>query len=193
MISRRDVALAGLEGDGPTVRGALDHPDPPVRAAALEALARLGELTPAALEGACRDESAVVRRRAAKLAARFPGIGLGALLADPDATVAEMAAWACGEHEHLDDATLDALAGLVAEHDDPLVREAAVAALGAIGDPRCLPAVLAATHDRAPIRRRAVIALVAFDGPEVEAAMTRALGDRDWQVREAAEELLRDA
>ncbi len=39
------------------------------------------------------------------------------------------------------------------------------------------------------MRRRAVIALAPFDGPEVDAALAAALGDRDWQVRQAAEDL----
>ena len=41
------------------------------------------------------------------------------------------------------------------------------------------------------MRRRAVLALAPFESPEVDAALERALVDRDWQVREAAEELLR--
>ena len=36
----------------------------------------------------------------------------------------------------------------------------------------------------------AVIALAPFEGPEVEAALARATEDRDWQVRQAAEDLL---
>ena len=74
-------------------------------------------------------------------------------------------------------------------HDDPLVRESAVAALGAVGDPRGLPAILAACADRPPIRRRAVLALAPFEGPEVDAALDRARVDSDWQVRQAAEDL----
>jgi hypothetical protein len=35
-----------------------------------------------------------------------------------------------------------------------------------------------------------VLALAAFDGPEVEAALQAALADKDWQVRQAAEDLL---
>ena len=70
------------------------------------------------------------------------------------------------------------------------MREAAVAALGAIGDPVGLPAVLAALAERATIRRRAVLALAAFEGPEVDAALRRALDDRDRQVRQAAEDLV---
>ena len=65
--------------------------------------------------------------------------------------------------------------------------EAAVAALGAIGHPEGLDAILAATTDRAAVRRRAVLALAPFDGPEVEAAIHRASQDRDWQTRDAAE------
>ncbi len=39
------------------------------------------------------------------------------------------------------------------------------------------------------MRRRAVLALAPFDGPEVDAALERAGRDRDWQVRQAAEDL----
>lgn len=81
------------------------------------------------------------------------------------------------------------LAALATEADDTLVRESAVAALGAIGDPAGLAAILAATRDKATVRRRAVIALAPFEGPEVDEAYERALGDRDWQVRQAAEDL----
>ncbi|MSX34038.1 MAG: HEAT repeat domain-containing protein, partial [Actinobacteria bacterium] len=65
----------------------------------------------------------------------------------------------------------------------------AVAALGALGDPSGLPAILSATTDKATVRRRAVIALAPFDGPEVDAAIEQATTDRDWQVRQAAEDL----
>jgi hypothetical protein len=34
-----------------------------------------------------------------------------------------------------------------------------------------------------------VLALAPFEGAEVDAALTRALSDRDWQVRQAAEVL----
>jgi hypothetical protein len=36
-----------------------------------------------------------------------------------------------------------------------------------------------------------VLALAPFDGDEAEAAIDRALADRDWQVRQAAEDLRR--
>jgi HEAT repeat protein len=65
-----------------------------------------------------------------------------------------------------------------------------VAALGAIGDPAGLRAILVGCADKPAVRRRAVLALAPFEGPEVDAALQRALTDRDWQVRQAAEDLL---
>src|SRR5205814_1255574 len=136
-------------------------------------------------------------RRAAELApARVdPGetvASLIALLGDVDATVIEAAAWALGELGDVATArgAVAALAGVASAHADAIAREAAVAALGALGDPAGLPAVLAACRDRPAVRRRAVLALAPFDGAEVEEALRAALEDRDWQVRQAAEDLL---
>lgn len=81
-----------------------------------------------------------------------------------------------------------ALADQARSHPDPLCRESAVAALGALGAGR--EAVLAATGDIAAVRRRAVIALATFDGDDIDAALARATHDRDWQVRQIAEDLL---
>jgi len=185
--SRRAVAEAGHRGDIATARQGLRASEPPVRATALGALDRLGALDDATLEAALTDPSAVVRRRAAELAARRPAIGLGALLADPDPAVVEMACWACGEQERTD--PVPTLTELATGHRDALVREAAVAALGAIGDDRGLEAILSACEDKPAVRRRAVLALAPFDGPLVDAALERARQDRDWQVRQAAEDL----
>jgi HEAT repeat protein len=115
---------------------------------------------------------------------------VAALLDDDEPIVVETAAWSCGERPPGAPGVVTRLAGLAATHDDALCREAAVAALGALGDPAGLPAILAATHDKATVRRRAVIALAPFDGPEVDEALERAREDRDWQVRQAAEDLL---
>jgi hypothetical protein len=38
-----------------------------------------------------------------------------------------------------------------------------------------------------------VLALAPFDGDEVDAALQAALADRDWQVRQAAEDVSRAA
>jgi HEAT repeat protein len=188
-VERREAALSGHRGDESTARQALTDPDPRTRATALGALARMDRLTVTDLAAALADESPRVRRRAAETAARFPGVDLIPVLADDDPLVAEAAAYALGEHPP-QAAAVGALSRTATEHVDPLVREAAVAALGALGDPAGLPAILRATTDKPAVRRRAVIALAPFGGPEVDEALQRALEDRDWQVRQAAEDLL---
>lgn len=191
---RRAAALAGHRGDVADARSYLGDAEPSVRATALGALARAGSLAGADLVAALLDPSAVVRARAAELAADLPGDAdppLASVLADADPAVVEAAAWASGERRPPEPGVVAALAAVTTSHDDPICREAAVAALGAIGDPAGLPAVLAATTDRPAIRRRAVLALAPFDGPDVEAALERALTDRDWQVRQAAEDVSR--
>lgn len=190
---RREAVLAGHRGEEDTARALLDDPDGEVRAAALGALGRMGSATAADVRRALADPDPAVRSRACREAVAVPDIDGGdllALLEDGDAGVAEVAAWALGERgAGGEPAVVEGLAAMATGHAEPLCREAAVAALGAIGDPAGLPAVLAATTDRPAIRRRAVIALAAFEGPEVEAALRRARSDRDWQVRQAAEDL----
>ena len=187
---RREIAIAGHVGDVETARSALLDDDPTVRCTALGAMHRLSALTTHELTTAFVDPVFSVRRRAAEVAALYPEVSLESLLHDSDATVVEVAAWSCGEHEVVSSAVLDRLIELATVHDEALVREAAVAALGAIGDERGLPAVLAGCTDKPTIRRRAVLALAPYDGPEVDAALAAALADRDWQVRQAAEDLL---
>lgn len=186
------MAAAGHRGDHQTARAALADPDPSVRATALGALVRCGALTADLLDAALADPHPVVRRRAAEEAVHVPAVDLAAALTDTDSMVVEAAAWACGERERPGSQLIDPLVRVATHHSDPLCREAAVAALGAIGDPAGLPAILAGCGDRAAVRRRAVLALAPFDGPEVDAALAAAAEDRDWQVRQAAEDLLED-
>ena len=189
---RREVARAGHEGDEPTARAALADDDPAIRATAIGALERLGALTDADLGAALVDPAPDVRRRACEATAARPGdagVALLPLLADADPSVVEVAAWASGERTPPEPGVVAVLADLTTGHEDALVREAAVAALGAIGDAAGLPAILTATQDKATVRRRAVLALAPFEGDEVEAALARAREDRDWQVRQAAEDL----
>jgi len=185
------VARAGHVGDVDRARAGLHDPAPPVRATALGALDRMGAVTDAELAAGLVDPDPTVRRRAVELCATRPAVPLSGLLDDPDPSVVEMTAWAVGERtESGAVARLAALTSATDGHGDPLCREAAVAALGAIGDAAGLPAVLAALDDKPAIRRRAAVALAAFDGPSVEAALRRCLDDRDWQVRQVAEDLL---
>ena len=168
-------------------------PEPRVRATALGALARLGAAGPADLRAALTDPEPDVRRRACQVAVGVAGVDLLPLLGDADAGVVEVAAWALGERadlsEEVGEDVVSALATVAVGHGDALCREAAVAALGVLGHEGGLPAILAATVDRPAVRRRAVIALAPFSGPEVDAALAAALHDRDWQVRQAAEDL----
>jgi HEAT repeat protein len=193
---RRRVTLAGHQGNGALARRGLGDADVDVQVAALGALARLGELTTTDVVAILRGGPAPLRRRAveAALAVRGPGsrsslpAALTAALEDPDPLVVVGAAWYVGERRHRP--AVPALVAVAASHDDTRSREAAVAALGAIGDPAGLPAVLAALEDKPTVRRRAAVALAGFDDPRVEPALRRATEDKDWQVRQAAAELL---
>ncbi|MGZ4793835.1 MAG: HEAT repeat domain-containing protein [Ilumatobacteraceae bacterium] len=189
----REIAIAGHTGDGAAARSALTDPDPVARELGLGALVRLGQLGDDDLRAALVDGAASVRRRAAMIAGRRPQISLREVLHDADPTVVEAAAWACGEQESVDDEVLAVLIDLGTSAADALVREACTAALGAIGDPRGLPTILHGCTDKPAVRRRAVLALAPFDGDEVDAALQAALVDRDWQVRQAAEDVLRAA
>jgi HEAT repeat protein len=188
---KRLAVLAGHRGDADVARRYLTDPDASVRASAVAALARLGALAAPEIETALDDAAPIVRRRAAELAAAHASVDLLGVLDDPDDSVVEMAAWAVGEQPDGRAEAIERLSTLAASHRDALCREAAVAALGALGDGRGLAAILAALGDKPAVRRRAVIALAPFEGPEIDAALHRALEDRDWQVRQAAEDQLR--
>jgi HEAT repeat protein len=157
----RDQLLVALESD----------PDSRVRAAAVGALVR-----------AAPDD--------ATTAWLLAGADADAL-DDTDVTVVEAAAWSLGElgDDAREAGAVRALSEVTRTHRDALAREAAVAALGALGDADALPTILDACRDKPAVRRRAVLALAPFDGPEVDAAIAAALADRDWQVRQAAEDL----
>ena len=187
----REVVLSGHRQDPTAAASHLHDPDPRVRAAALGALRRSEALAAQALEAALVDPDPGVRRRAADCASGRNDVlpALVSTLADEDPRVAETAAFALGEMEP-DDALIEPLASVAVSHSDALCRESAVAALGSLGLPAGLPAVLAGCRDKATVRRRAVLALAAFDGAEVTAMLEELTGDRDLQVRQAAEDLL---
>ena len=188
-----EAGHGGGDDDVAIARAAMTDTDDAVRELALGALDRLGHLTDDDLVEALGDHAAPVRRRAVELIARRPSIDLLSALDDTDPIVVEHAAWACGEHEVVSDQILERLISLAGSSDVALVREAAVAALGAIGDVRGLPAIIAGCSDQPAVRRRAVLALAPFEGHQVEATIEQALVDRDWQVRQAAEDLRRAA
>lgn len=198
---RRAAGVAGHTGDEASARAVLQDHAPEVRTSALSALARMGALRGEDLISAMADPAAQVRQRACDLAGRHQLVSLArpliGLLADEVAPVAEAACYALGELGGMSlggtgygESAVAALDAVARTHREPLCREAAVAALGALGCTAGLPAVLAALADKPAIRRRAVVALAAFDGDQPEAALIRAASDPDWQVRQAAEDLL---
>ena len=187
---RYAVISAGFHGDVATARYGLQHDDALVRISALRALARLGDLHDDDLNLALTDSDHAVRRCVAELAATHRNIDIASLLDDSDVFVAEMTAWAMGERPDPSVNDIESLINAVLHHKEALVREAATAALGSLGDVRGLPAILHACTDKPAVRRRAILALAPFDGPEVDAALQNALQDKDWQVRQNAEDML---
>jgi HEAT repeat protein len=178
----------------------LADPEPAVRRRALEALAGPDQSGAGPTDDeagrpdtAGSDQAEATRRDAAERSTVLTGLLL-VCLEDADHSVLEVACWAAGELPGVAEATVDALAVVAGPepggHEDALCREAAVAALGALGHERGRAAVLGGLRDRPAVRRRAVLALAAFEGDDVEAALERALEDRDWQVRQAAEDML---
>ena len=126
---RLEAVVAGHRGEAVVAERLLSDSDAAVRAAALGALARCGELQVAQVRQALGDEATVVRCRAAELAPAE--VELVGLLSDPDASVVEAAAAALGERDR-DPGPVEELCRVARGHDDPLCRESAVAALGAI-------------------------------------------------------------
>jgi HEAT repeat protein len=111
---------------------------------------------------------------------------LGGLECDPDPTVRECLATAYGEIDSVD--AVRWLSFAARDDSDRHVKEAATAALGAIGNNAGLETLLLLINDGPPqVRRRAIAAITVFDDERVEPAIRRAALDRNPGVREAAE------
>ena len=174
---------------------ALAAPAPRSRVLALRGLVRHDVVTDDQWRGALGDPDVTVRREALTQVSQVTASDdvkdlVVALLNDEDALVVEGAAFAIGEFVYL--GGLSPLLEIAAQHDDARCREAAIAALGALGDDAARAVIIGALDDKPPVRRRAIVALAAFEGPDIEAALERASDDRDWQVRAAVSQLGRD-
>jgi HEAT repeat protein len=186
--------------DGPDgevlIRSNLRSGPPRLRVLALRAAARRGLLLDDDWTSALEDVDAEVRRDAVNLVAYQDRTGpavtarIIALLDDEDPLVVDGAAFALGEKMCVE--AVERLSDVAQHHDDARCREAAIATLGVIGDDRGRAAVLGALEDKPPVRRRAIVALANFEGPDIDAALERASQDRDWQVRAAAGQLIRE-
>ena len=187
-IRQRIIELS-LNGEFQLVTEYLEHPEPDVRATALRVLDNEGKLEKSIVERSLSDSAFKVRNAIAYLISRNRDIPAMKFLLDEDAEIVEIACWGVGERGDTSAEILDVLQSITESHSDSLCRESAVAALGALGDEKALGSILKAVEDIATVRRRAVLALAPFDGPEVELAIAKALEDRDWQVRQAAEDI----
>lgn len=187
-IRQRIIELS-LNGEFQVVTEYLEHPEPDVRATALRVLDNEGKLEKGIVERSLSDSAFKVRNALAYLISRNRDIPAMKFLLDEDAEIVEVACWGIGERGDASAEVLDVLQSITESHSDSLCRESAVAALGALGNRDALGSILKAVEDIATVRRRAVLALAPFDGPEVELAIAKALEDRDWQVRQAAEDI----
>ena len=186
---RQQLVQLAREGDLSLARELCGDGDPRVRASSIAVLSENDALDESLIALGLSDPNPLVRMTVARAAAQNSSISVLELLNDEDSSVVEIACWAAGEQTEHNDSLIEALSAIVLEHEDALCRESAVAALGALGDVRGLESILKATKDIATVRRRAVIALAPFEGQAVTDALQLALGDRDWQVRQAAEDL----
>ena len=186
---RQQLVQLAREGDLSLARELCGDGDPRVRASSIAVLSENDALDESLIALGLSDPNPLVRMSVARAAAQNSSISVIELLSDEDSSVVEIACWAAGEQTEHNDSIIEALSGIALEHEDALCRESAVAALGALGNVRGLESILKATQDIATVRRRAVIALAPFEGQAVTDALQLALGDRDWQVRQAAEDL----
>ena len=182
-IHRRDID---------TIETAFGADDPHVRSLALSGLHKVGALTVRHIALAATDPERGVRHQLARIGAVDGRIDLCRLVDDIDYAVAETAAWSIGERKSVGEAELQVLITNAGGNPHPLVRESCVAALGSIGDQRGLPVILHACSDKPAVRRRAILSLAPFSGEDVERTLRAALDDRDWLVRQTAEDLLAD-
>lgn len=184
------MVRAEIDSDVVRLREYAKEDDASVRRLAISSLDRIGRLSDKDVRRVLRDSDRDVRCRALEIAHDRVKVELDSLLHDEDDLVVETCCWALGERAETSAATRATLATVATKHKVPICREAAIAALGAIGHEDGLDAILQGMSDKATVRRRAVLALAPFEDPRAAAALEEALNDRDRQVRQAAEDLL---
>jgi HEAT repeat protein len=170
------------------VAGCLDDPDPEVRVAACEALARIGAVGQVGPLFDCLTDGnpAVVQAAVAAIQAlggtRSEELALGAVR--DEAPVVRRAGLRILTYFAFPSAFDACVAGLA--DVNPQVREAAIAGLPYLDDPRAHDLLVETTRDAAPRTRAAAMrALAQVPGPDVRAtaALLRGLADGDPWVR----------
>jgi len=182
----------GSEEDRTLLASALGDPRPRTRVLALRGLVRTGNVSDRQWLDALHDSDVDVRREAlTQLSQHHPSPTVAdvvvTLLGDDDALVVDAAAFTLGEC--LYQPSVSVLCDVARTHDDARCREAAIAALGAIGNDDAREVIIAALRDKPPVRRRAIVALANYEGPDIDEALAMASEDKDWQVRAAVSQL----
>jgi HEAT repeat protein len=171
-----------------TIAAGLKDPSPMVQAAAVRALGETGsERAAELLMGLLRDESSPLRAQASSALGKIGKAGLPRLIAalkDPRPSVRALASEALGEQRSGD--SVLALVDLVT-NDSSAARAAGVEALGKIGAPAGLNAILLVMRTGSvTVRRKSIVALIHFPDPRVVDALIFELGDKDDEARQAA-------
>ncbi|MGC8481464.1 MAG: HEAT repeat domain-containing protein [Acidimicrobiales bacterium] len=195
----RQVALAAHDGNTEVLSSHLDSGEEVVRAAAVRGLWECthGDPTdPQAVllmlhEFVGKERATHVLVAVGETFATRHGKICEVLLDHEDTRVVEAGCFAAAQLAPSANHLVGRLEALASTHEDDLVRESAIAALGAYGLPRSTSIVIAATSDKVYVRRRAIVALSAFEGEDVEEALRAATADRDAQTRALAEDILR--
>ena len=168
----------------------LDDEDPILRRMAITALgAAAANSLFDTLVLILNDEEAAIRAAAAEklgVCGRRALEYLANAQSDDAPEVREAVATAYGEIS--DASAIPWLVEIGNDDKDRTVREAAVAALGAVGNDQAIEPLLEFIAKGPPqVRRRAIAAITVFDDPRIESAIQRAAFDRNPGVREAAE------
>lgn len=195
----RQVALAAHDGNTDLLGSYVDSDEEIVRAAAVRGLWECTHGSPTDPEPVLlmlhqlmgNERTTHVLVAVGETFATRHGILCQQLLDHADPRVVEAGCFAAAQLAPSASHLVDRLEGLASTHEDDLVRESAIAALGAYGLPRSTSIVIAATSDKVYVRRRAIVALSAFEGDDVEDALRAATADRDAQTRALAEDILR--
>ncbi len=177
-------------GDCTKARNYVNHKNPRVRAFAIDALAQCGEITAEDIKREI-DSGELESSLASIRAGKTVGYTFDEYVSRGDLhpLIREAIIFEIGEAKQ--DRHIETLHLLATADDDPLIREAAVVAIGNIGDPSSLPVILAATKDKTNIRRRAAVALSQYEEDEALDRLRKlAVDDRDWQTRQIAQTII---
>ena len=177
--------FGGLEAVGPLVSVLRDR-DETLRAVAARSLARIGTFDGAtALAQTLNDSSELTRLRMAENLERIGSVAVGPLLdtlGRGNAPGRLLAARVLGNLRVLEAGP--ALREAVCEKEHPDLRAQATLALGKIGNPDDLPAVVEAASDEAwPVRALAASALGIIGEVSTIPTLQRLTVDREWWVR----------